>query len=84
MYSFDTEILGVTAEIEGVFDPGEKESLNCPGEPPSFSIEAITINDEEFEIDTLNTETLEAISDEAFDKAADDMNEYHSERVNCE
>ena len=68
-YTFETELLGPTAEIEGTFDAGEKPSLDCPGELPSFEIESITINDVLFEIDCLCSETLDAIHQEAFDDA---------------
>ena len=76
MYSFKTDILGIKAEIEGVFDPGEKATFDCPGEEQRFEIESIIINEEELEIDCLNTETLEAISEAAFDAASDERGEY--------
>jgi hypothetical protein len=75
-YSFETDILGVKAEIEGTFDPGEKETFDCPGEKPSFEIETITINDEEFEVDSLSTETLETIEQLAFDDAHNNYDPY--------
>jgi hypothetical protein len=67
MHTFTTELLGPKAEVEGVFYPGESETVDCPGEGPSFEIEQITINDVAFEIDCLCDETLKQLEDEAFD-----------------
>jgi hypothetical protein len=75
-YTFKTKLLGVEAEIEGTFDPGEKATFDCPGEEPCFEIETITINDEEFEIDCLCDETLKEIEQAAFDAASDERGEY--------
>ena len=68
-YTFKTKLLGPEAEIEGVFDPGEKATFDCPGDDPCFIIESITINDEEFEIDCLCDETFKEIEQAAFDDA---------------
>jgi len=75
-YSFETDLLGPKAEIEGTFDPGEKETFDCPGEPPCFVIESISINDEEFEIDCLCDETLKEIEQAAFDDAHNNYDPY--------
>ena len=75
-YSFETDILGIKAEIEGTFDPGEKATIDCPGEEPCFEIESITINDEEFEIDCLCDETLKEIEHAAFDDAHNNYDPY--------
>ena len=75
-YTFTTDLLGPKAEIEGVFYSGEKATFDCPGEEPSFEIETITINDEEFEIDSLSTETLETIEQLAFDDAHNNYDPY--------
>ena len=75
-YTFETDLLGPKAEIEGTFDPGEKATIDCPGEEPCFEIESITINDEEFEIDCLCDETLKEIEQAAFDDAHNNYDPY--------
>lgn len=75
-YTFITKLLGPASEVEGVFYAGEKETINCPGEAPTFEIELISINDELFEVDMLSDEAQQQIIDEAFKKASDERGEY--------
>jgi hypothetical protein len=75
-YSFKTKLLGVEAEVEGMFSPAEPQTLNYPGCSAEFEIETITINDYEFEIECLCDETLKDIEQEAFDAAHKDLGEY--------
>ncbi len=75
-YTFKTELLGATAYIHGAFSPEEPQTLNYPGCSSEFEIETITINDQEFEIDCLCSETLSEIEQAAFDAASNERGEY--------
>ena len=75
-YTFTTDLLGPKAEVEGTFSPAEPETLTDPGCSAEFEIESITINDEEFEVDSLSIETLETIEQLAFDDAHNNYDPY--------
>ena len=75
-YEFETEILGLTMTVEGVFDPGERATFDCPGEPPSFEVEGIYYEDEEIDTGDLAEETWKRLEQEAFQKAQDDYDPY--------
>ena len=72
MYTFKTELFGLTVEVEGTFEAGEAPSIDCPGCEPEFIIEDIQHKGESLEVDSLPDEVLEAIVKEAFEKYDDD------------
>lgn len=71
-YTFTTELFGLIVEVEGVFEAGEPQTWDCPGEPPHFEIEKIVHKGEELEIDSLPPYELETICSEAFDKVEEE------------
>ena len=77
MHTFKTKLLGPEAEVEGVFEPAEPETMTEPGYPAEFAIESITDKDGiEYEIDCICAETLKAIEQEAFDDAESNREQF--------
>ena len=72
MYSFETEILGVTMQVSGEFEPEEPMTHDCPGWPASFEIDTIEHKGEELEVDSFPTEMLNEICDAAFAAASEE------------
>jgi len=68
-YTFETELFGLTVEVEGEFDEGQKETMIDPGIEPSF--EVWTVKHKDCELCDLPDEEREALEKAAFDDAHD-------------
>ena len=75
-YTFNTELLGLTVEVEGEFSPAEAPSIDCPGWPAEFEINTIEHKGELLEVDQIDDSTLANIEQAAFDAASDERGEY--------
>ena len=77
-YSFTGCLWGVNVEVEGTFCPGEAETIDCPGFPPSFEVEKVVHAGEEV---WPNEDDIDELVDQAFEAAANDMDEDYSEQA---
>ena len=73
-YTFETTLFGLTVEVEGEFDEGQKETMIDPGIEPSF--EVWTVCHKGFELCDLPDEEWEALEKAAFDDAHDNYDPY--------
>ena len=73
-YTFTTELFGLTVEVEGEFDEGQKETMIDPGIEPSFEVESVTHKG--CELEDLPDEVWEELAQAAFDDALDNYDPY--------
>ena len=71
-YSFNTELFGLTVEVDGYFVEEEKQTFDCPASDAEYHIETIKHRGEEIEIDTLPEEVVWNLMIEAFEKNTDE------------
>jgi hypothetical protein len=73
-YTFETELFGLTVEVEGEFDEGQKETMVDPSIAPSF--EVWTVMHKGWEMADLPDEVWEALEHAAFKDAHDKHDPY--------
>ena len=73
-YTFETELFGLTVEVEGEFDEGQKETMIDPGIEPSFEVESV--KHKGCELEDLPDGVYEDLSQAAFDDAHDNYDPY--------
>ncbi len=77
-YSFTGCLWGVDVEVEGEFCPGEAQTFDSPGFPPSYEVNKVIHAGEEVWPDEHD---IDELVDQAFKAAANDMDEYYSEQA---
>jgi len=77
-YSFTGCLWGVDVEVEGTFCPGERETIDCPGFPPSFEVDKVVHAGEEV---WPSEHDIDELVDQAFEAATNDIDEYYSEQA---
>ena len=73
MYTFKTELFGLTVEVEGTFEAEEKQTHTDPGSPAEFIIEDIQHKGDSFDIESLPEEEADRLIQEAFAAKESDM-----------
>ena len=66
-YTFTTELFGLTVEVEGEFDEGQRETMIDPGIEPSFDV--WTVTHKGCELEDLSDEVWVELSQAAFEDA---------------
>ena len=69
-YSFTGSLWGVEVGVEGEFCPGEAETVDCPGFPPSFEVEKVVHAGEEVWPDRHD---IDELVEQAFEAATNDI-----------
>ena len=70
MYTFKTELFGLTVEVEGTFEAEEKQTHTDHGSPAEFIIEDIQHKGDSFDFESLPEEEVDRLIQEAFEYKA--------------